>query len=293
MNAPKRWSDAGGGATREEKALLEAGEKETMPNDLRERLWSSIALATVASSAAGTVTTEAASRAVGGGAPAATANKGLALLSSSLAKGVVVAVLGGIGTGAVLIHSRQTAKPAPASSSAALRPRQLTSARATAASVPEPDSRPRDAAPLSSSLGDSQAVRAAPNPGATVSSRREKLRSGTESHAEPTSPNDNLEKPAAAATVNLPVSRLREESLAVLAIRKSLLAGQAGEALRLLDRAQRDFPGGALMEEREALTVRALLVGGQKAAAQQRGAAFLRAFPRSVHAAEVRRLLDG
>src|SRR5262249_15104665 len=86
-------------------------------------------------------------------------------------------------------------------------------------------------------------------------------------------------------------SRLREESAAVIAIRKMLLSGNAAEALRMLDRARTDFPGGALAEEREALTVRALVDLGEKGAARARGEAFLRTFPRSPHAAEVRALL--
>lgn len=267
MNAPKRWSDVGGGATRDEKALLEAGANETMPNDLRERLWASIALATVASSAAATVTAEAAGRgSLGSAATAAPTTKGLTLLSSSLAKGVVaLAMFGGIGTGTVLLDSKPAAKSTPTSSSgAAARSLPVASAptsAATRANEPESDSKDADSAPQT-----------APPPSAVVSARHEKLRS--------------------AASAELPVSRLREESLAVLAIRKSLLARQASEALRLLADAQRDFPGGVLTEEREALTVRALLAAGQKAAAQRRGAAFLKSFPRSAHAAEVRRLLD-
>jgi len=265
VNAPKRWSDVGGGATRDEKALLEAGTSETMPTDLRERLWASIALAAAASSAAATVTTEAASRGALGATPVASTTKGLTLLSSSLAKGVVaVAMLGGIGSGAALLHTKPATKPAPPSPSQTARPLPSASAPATTA-------RTTSESESNSSLGDGERE-VAPATSAVVSARREKLRS--------------------AASVELPVSRLREESLAVLAIRKSLLAGRASEALRLLQGAQRDFPGGVLTEEREALTVRALFAAGQKAAAQQRGAAFLKSFPRSAHAAEVRRLLD-
>ena len=77
----------------------------------------------------------------------------------------------------------------------------------------------------------------------------------------------------------------------MLAIRRTLLAGNAREALSLLARAHADFPHGALAEEREALSVRALLGAGETDAARQRGEAFLRRFPRSPQAGEVRRLL--
>jgi hypothetical protein len=86
-------------------------------------------------------------------------------------------------------------------------------------------------------------------------------------------------------------SRLREESAAVLSVRKTLLGGDALEALRMLDRARIAFPNGALVEEREALAVRALVASGQKELARKRGEAFLHAFPRSPHASEVRAVL--
>jgi outer membrane protein assembly factor BamD (BamD/ComL family) len=74
----------------------------------------------------------------------------------------------------------------------------------------------------------------------------------------------------------------------VLAIRKTLLGGDPIEALRMIERAASDFPGGVLTEEREALAVRALAKAGQDEGARQRGRAFLRAFPKSPHASEVR-----
>ena len=77
----------------------------------------------------------------------------------------------------------------------------------------------------------------------------------------------------------------------MVAIRKTLLAGEAAQALRMLDRASAQFPDGVLGQEREALAVRALVQSGQKEAARRRGEAFLRAFPRSPHAAELRALL--
>jgi outer membrane protein assembly factor BamD (BamD/ComL family) len=76
-----------------------------------------------------------------------------------------------------------------------------------------------------------------------------------------------------------------------LAIRKTLLGGDAAMALRMLDRAEAEFPNGALGEEREALAVRALVASGQNEPARKRGEAFLRAFPRSPHASEVRTIL--
>jgi outer membrane protein assembly factor BamD (BamD/ComL family) len=83
-------------------------------------------------------------------------------------------------------------------------------------------------------------------------------------------------------------SRLREESVAVVEIRGALRGGDPLGALRLLDQARSRFPDGALTQEREALAIEALAKSGQRAAASQRAAAFLRAFPRSPHAADVK-----
>lgn len=86
-------------------------------------------------------------------------------------------------------------------------------------------------------------------------------------------------------------SALREESLVLLEARAALRAGNPGSALELLNRARARFPRGALVQEREALTIEALSRSGQPQVAAQRAEAFLRQFPRSPHAADVRRYL--
>jgi outer membrane protein assembly factor BamD (BamD/ComL family) len=113
------------------------------------------------------------------------------------------------------------------------------------------------------------------------------------SKAAPAAPSndESAAPPAEPAPEVHAASRLREESAAVVAAREKLLSGDPVGALRMLDRLRADFPNGALGQEREALTVRALVESGQKEAARKRGEAFLRAFPRSPHAAEVRALL--
>ncbi len=83
-------------------------------------------------------------------------------------------------------------------------------------------------------------------------------------------------------------SRLREESALVGQANAALHAGNAAEALRLLNEATTRFPGGVLGQERELLTIDALARSGQRAAASQRAAAFLAAHPASPHAARLR-----
>lgn len=87
-------------------------------------------------------------------------------------------------------------------------------------------------------------------------------------------------------------SRLREESALLAQAREALRVGDAAAARRLVDVATVRFPSGALVQEREAIAIEALWRDGQRAAARDRAAAFLRAYPRSPHAAKVRAFAD-
>ena len=60
--------------------------------------------------------------------------------------------------------------------------------------------------------------------------------------------------------------------------------------MRVLEAAREQFAGGALLQEREALTIEALARTGRRAEANRRAEAFLRAFRGSPHAAAVREL---
>lgn len=87
-------------------------------------------------------------------------------------------------------------------------------------------------------------------------------------------------------------SQLREESMAVLAARSALRSGNAARSLALLEQARSTFPRGALGQEREALTIEALARSGQSAVARRRAEAFVRAYPRSPHVADMRRIAE-
>jgi len=87
-------------------------------------------------------------------------------------------------------------------------------------------------------------------------------------------------------------SSLHEESLAVIAARQALRANDAVSALRLLEQAQQRFKKGALIEERESLTIEALAKSGQVSRASTRARAFLTRYPRSPHAADVQRYVS-
>ena len=102
-------------------------------------------------------------------------------------------------------------------------------------------------------------------------------------------------RPNAAATKevveNARASQLREESEMILGARRVLRAGDPLRALTLLDAARARFPEGILVQEREALSIEALVRSGQRALATKRAEAFLRAYPKSPHGADVKRVV--
>ena len=75
--------------------------------------------------------------------------------------------------------------------------------------------------------------------------------------------------------------RLTAERNLLDGARVSLASGEPTEALRLTERHRRDFPAGALVEEREAIATKALVDAHRYAEAKVRGAAFEKRFPQS------------
>jgi hypothetical protein len=90
------------------------------------------------------------------------------------------------------------------------------------------------------------------------------------------------------ATPRPPQSHLAAEGRIVLEARKALRDGHPEDALRVLEAAREEFADGALVQEREALTIEALARSGRRADASHRATSFLRAHPESPHAAAVK-----
>jgi outer membrane protein assembly factor BamD (BamD/ComL family) len=86
-------------------------------------------------------------------------------------------------------------------------------------------------------------------------------------------------------------SRLAQEVAALDSARTALKAGDAGQALTLLEAHARDFPLGRLGPEATLLRIEALLGSGDRVRAEQLARGFLATNPSSSHAAKVRRLL--
>jgi hypothetical protein len=285
MSDPKHWLDEGGGATFEERELLRAARGRQMPAALRSSVWGGIA--------AGIATIE---TAVAAGAAAGSAAKQGALAKgafgwlsgSAAAKGVAaIAIAGGIGAGAMALGS-STGSRGPATVDIAHAEKLL--------SRPPPSPVNGESAPPETP----SELAAKPSPeGARATSESAKQRAlratapGARTITSPTiTRRAEIELPAPETQDARRATRLAAEAAAVVAIRRTLVSGRPQDALRRLEQARVEFPDGALAQEREALTVRALWQADQKDAARSRGEAFLRVFPRSPQAAELRALLE-
>jgi Outer membrane lipoprotein len=148
----------------------------------------------------------------------------------------------------------------------------------------------RGSPPISSPAAQPTPPPAAPFPsGPVVSEPNEAAEAAGESAAVPTPP------PSAVRTSNdakkVRASRLAEESRVVLDARGALRSGDLGQAMHLLEAARTEFPDGALTQEREALTIEAIGRSGRGELASKRAEAFLREYPKSPHASDVRRWL--
>jgi outer membrane protein assembly factor BamD (BamD/ComL family) len=80
---------------------------------------------------------------------------------------------------------------------------------------------------------------------------------------------------------------LREENQQMSDARAAMRRGDAPRALVLLEQVRARFPGGMLVQEREALAIEALARSGRRGDASARAAAFLRAYPTSMFAERV------
>lgn len=231
MNDPKHMTDEGSEATDFERELLEAAQGVRMAPREKQAIWAAIALA-------------AAPTALVGSAAASTATSGKAALgSSSLLKGVLIALgVGGASLGGYWLTRPAAPDPAPAHAPLVAVP--VASTWAEPSIEPPVVEAPRETAPIP------------------------------------------VVVPSTANTRDVK-SALRDESAAVLEIRRTLRAGDAGAALRLLEQARLRFPRGALSQEREALAIEALAKTGAKASASRRARLFLEHHPSSPYAADV------
>ena len=89
-------------------------------------------------------------------------------------------------------------------------------------------------------------------------------------------------QPPAPRQLRTSATSLEDERRIVDAAQAALARGDTRSALASTEEHARQFPGGQLVAEREAIAVRALAVGGREAEARSRAARFLREHPNHV-----------
>jgi hypothetical protein len=298
MNAPQRWLDAPREAPPGVTELLRDGLELEPDASQKDAIWAAISANVGPGSGgseddggpdlqdpgAGAAGSAAAAKS---SASALVATAAKSLLVGLLAGGVVATGYGALGRGfdeppGATSPPAVTAPEAPAALGGAEQ-RGLDVAPALPAQVPTGDAPP----PITR-----EQTRAIAPPSVPGEPRAERP-SGV-SPSEP-APGDGAAAPAGSpggdALVATPEearrSRLREESALVGEARGALRAGNAGQALTLLESARTRFPDGILGQEREALTIEALARSGNAAVASARARAFLAAYPSSAHAERI------
>ncbi|HEY7375943.1 MAG TPA: outer membrane protein assembly factor BamD [Polyangia bacterium] len=240
-----------------ERTLLRHGIDIAPPPGAEARVWQGLAGALGAAAIGGAAATaDASTKTV---TAAATKVTGAGLTAAKIV--VLVAALAGLAViGAKLLTSANHARPPAAAPPIA---------GAEPAAVPAPAAAP----PPAELPPPVEPVEIEPAPRASVKKVRAPARPAGVAPAPPSS-----------------AGRLREETTLIRDARQALRQGDAARALRLLDECRRLFPAGVLQQERERLAIEALTKSGRGAEASARAAAFLRKYPDSPHAAEIRAL---
>lgn len=297
MNDPRRLLDQLGSLSAQERAALEVGRELAPPSDAQAGVWQGLmqrlppgpdgsgsdggggvdgagGLDPAAVGGAG------ADAAVGASATAGAAGLGVAGGAATAGGVTAASTLKFLGLGSVLAvvlvggpvwlttgHQPHSAAPAEPASSARSVPAtgvgdDALAVQQTERTPPEPDAVGRRA-PL-------QQI-ARQGTGVTSRSRRSVELAGP-----------------AAASAAADAEDILAESRLIARARAELQSGSATAALHTLEQARSRFPYGVLIQEREALLVKALARAGRPGEAQTRGSEFLRRHPSSPHASRVR-----
>jgi hypothetical protein len=293
MSDPPRWLDDPDQLDDKELSVLITGRDAAPRATLRGEVWTKLAVrlpiaATVTKAAA--AAPHAGTAGVAGSAgTASVATAGLSAIVKAVAVG---ATAGSLVMGGVALTS--SPKPSPAASSAPVRAKALAPASPTRA--------PRNASRVSTvpSTGDDVSAPAedleAPRPddgNATAQDGARRHDARVASTPDVASSSRRAERARAVDESGSVGSdaNTREESRLVASARERLRAHDIAGAERELERVGALFPGGVLIQEREALWVEALAARGRTEQAYARAAAFLRAYPKSAHAARVRAIV--
>ncbi|APR83736.1 Hypothetical protein A7982_09085 [Minicystis rosea] len=277
MSAPKRWLFDEGDAGSAEQDLLRAGLSLEPPPNAQDDVWAAL-LAKLPPPPGGPPGDGGSSAGAAGKAAAtgkaAVLTKATGAAGAAVGAGILKSALIGAGSAVALIATYSVVTP---SAPEAPRP-------AIVAAPPVDDSHVKDV-PVAPRAEAQPAVTASSSPSAEPTSERR------------SEPRANVKAPASASAEPPPVAvdretMLREESRLLAEARAALRRGDPGGALAMLEQIRTKFPGGMLVQEREALAIEALARSGRKGEAAARADAFVKAYPSSPLAARVQQLAN-
>jgi hypothetical protein len=268
MSEPKRWLDDDSGLSADERRALRAGFSAPVPREARGAVWRELGRKLPLG--------------IAGAALGATAAKSAAAVSL-VKMGLTGVVLGSV-VAVAMVGGEHLLAPAPPT-----KPPSATVPRAQPVQLKPPAPAPIvEPAPMlhpTPELPQPTAPRERPKPLLDEPAAPEpKLAAPERSVASFPVPAPSVasEPDAGAATL---------ESRRVAEARARLRAGNPSGALGVLDAIRRDFPNGVLAQERDALTIEALLALGDQARARTLATAFLARYPGSPHSEAARRAL--
>jgi len=272
MTEPTRWADDDTELTADERRVLAAGLRPSeVPRDAEDALWGALSAKLPLTTASATL-------------GAASATKAAATLSL-LKMGLTGVLLGSVVTvawvGGEHLASRPPSNGPPVSSAAAPAPPPPRVAPSATSVVPVPALDPVPDLPVR------PVDRERPNASGEPPMPRPVVRAPEAAAAERSVASFPVPPPPAASAGGSPLL----ESRRVADARARLRAGDARGALATLEGLRRDFPGGVLAQERDALMIEALLALGERERARQLATRFVARYPGSPHTAAAERAL--
>jgi len=250
------------GRPESERALLQLGADIAPPRDAEARVWLALVGAIGVPAAAGAA--DASTKTTKTTTTAAKAEAGLTGVKIAAVVVTLAALTALVALGSYLVGAVKGPRPPESTATAPAAGTPVPPAAVAVAPSPSEDGPP-----------PAEAAPARPAPG-TRRPARDQLRPRAAAGPSTTAPS--------------PATRLREETTLIKDARQALRAGDAARALRVLDECRRLFPAGVLQQERERLAIEALIKDGRATEASARAAAFLRKYPDSPHAGEIRAL---
>lgn len=145
--------------------------------------------------------------------------------------------------------------------------------------------------PAPSSAASAVAVEASPPLAATA--RLEPTAEATALSAAPAAAPTSVESPVKPSSEASREDRLSAESKLLTRARAELRSGNSASAQQVLEQLRVRFPNGVLGQEREVLSIEVLAARGNSDAARRRARAFIAAYPKSPHSAQLARFADG